>query len=157
MKMFLCVLLLAASVAAQAPGTVQPSVELAPVGNLRMKPGESRKVELDFRVKATFHINSNKPHSNLLIPTTLTLEAGKPLQIAAIQYPAGEDQNFPFSPNEKLSVYSGDFTIYVSLKAPTVAKGSSFHVNGELYFQACDKNACYPPKKTPVDFNVQVQ
>ena len=122
-----------------------------------MHPGETRKVELDFRVKSPFHINSNKPHSNLLIPTALNLSTAKPLEIASIQYPAGEDQNFPFSPNEKLSVYSGDFTIFVVLKAPPLAKASSFHVGGELYFQACDKNACYPPKRTPVEFTVQVQ
>jgi len=157
MKIALCVLLLAASLAAQAPGTVQPSVELAPVGNLHIQPGGTKRVELDFRVKVPFHINSNKPHSNLLIPTTLKLVAPNPMEIAGIEYPPGEDQTFPFSPNEKLSVYSGDFTIYVSLKAPTAAKGSRFHVGGELYFQACDKNACYPPKRTLVDFDVRVQ
>jgi hypothetical protein len=157
MKILLGILLLASSLAAQAPGTVQPSVELAPVGNLRIQPGQTRRVELDFRVKSPFHINSNKPHSNLLIPTALKLVTAKPLEIASIEYPAGEDQSFPFSPNEKLSVYSGDFTVYVVLKASPVAKASSFHVGGELYFQACDKNACYPPKKTPVDFTVSVQ
>jgi len=156
MKVALSALLLASSLFAQAPGTVQPSVDLAPVGKIRIAPGETRKVELDFRVKSPFHINSNRPKSNLLIPTTLKLVSPKPLEVAKIDYPAGEDQSFPFSPNEKLSVYSGDFTLYVLLKAPAHAQGG-FHVGGELYYQACDKNACYPPKKTPVDFDVTVQ
>jgi hypothetical protein len=156
MKAALCLVLLASSIAAQAPGTVQPSVELAPVQNVRLQAGVARRVELDFRVKAPFHINSSKPKSNLLIPTTLKVVTGKPLEITGIEYPAGEDQSFPFAPNEKLSVYSGDFTIYVMLKAPAFAKGG-FHVGGELYYQACDKNACYPPKRTPVDFDVSVQ
>src|SRR5262249_39189247 len=146
-KLALCILLVAGSLAAQAPGTVQPSVIMAPVGNVQMNPGETRRVELDFRVSSGFHINSNKPHSNLLIPTTLKLVTPKPLDITSIQYPAGDDQTFPFSPNEKLSVYTGDFTLYVVLKAPTFAKGSNFNVGGELFYQACDKNACYPPKK----------
>ena len=156
MKLVVGILLLASSLAAQAPGTVQPSVELAPIGNVRMQPGATRRIELDFRVKSNFHINSNKPKSNLLIPTTLKLVTAKPLEIATIQYPPGEEQSFAFAPNEKLSVYSGDFTIYVVLKAPTYAHGG-FHVGGELYYQACDKNACYPPKRTPVDFDVRVQ
>lgn len=158
MKLTLCILLLASSLAAQAPGTVQPSVIMAPVGPIHLNAGETRRVELDFRVSSNFHINSNKPHSNLLIPTALKLMAPKPLEIASIQYPAGEDQTFPFSPNEKLSVYTGDFTVYVVLRAPPFAHAaSSFPVGGELYYQACDKNACYPPKKLNVDFNVTVR
>ena len=98
MKLTVCILLLATSLAAQAPGTVQPSVIMAPVQPVQMSPGETRRVELDFRVSSSFHINSNKPHSNLLIPTTLKLMAPKPMEIASIEYPAGEDQTFPFSP-----------------------------------------------------------
>jgi hypothetical protein len=158
MKLTLCILLLATSLAAQAPGTVQPSVILARVQPVNMGAGESRRVELDFRVSSSFHINSNKPHSNLLIPTTLKLIAPKPLEITTIEYPSGEDQTFPFSPNEKLSVYSGDFILYVIVKAPPFIKGGgSFPVGGDLYYQACDKNACYPPKKLAVDFNVTVR
>ncbi len=157
MKLTVGILLLAAAMAAQAPGTVQPSVIMARVQPVNLGPGETRRVELDFRVSSPFHINSNKPHSNLLIPTTLKLVAPKPMEIASIEYPAGEDQTFPFSPNEKLSVYSGDFTVYVMVKAPPLLHGGSFPIGGELYYQACDKNACYPPKKLAVDFNVNVR
>ncbi len=157
MKILACILLLASSVAAQAPGTAQPSVVMAAVRPVQMNPGETRRVELDFRVNSPFHINSNKPHSNLLIPTTLKLVAPKPLELASIEYPAGEDQTFPFSPDEKLSVYSGDFIVYVILKAPPYLHGGSFPVGGELYYQACDKNACYPPKRLAVDFNVAIR
>jgi hypothetical protein len=157
MKLTLCLLLLATSLAGQAPGTVQPSVIVARVQPVYMNAGESRRVELDFRVSSPFHINSNKPKSNLLIPTQLKLATPRPLEIVNIEYPAGEDQVFPFSPNEKLSVYSGDFTVYVIVKAPPFLKGGSFPVGGDLYYQACDKNACYPPKKLSVDFNVTLR
>jgi hypothetical protein len=157
MKIVACIFLLAGSLFAQAPGSVQPSVVMAAVQPVQMNAGETRRVELDFRVNSNFHINSNKPKSNLLIPTTLKLLAPKPLEVASIEYPSGEDQTFPFSPNEKLSVYSGDFAVYVMLKAPAYLHGGNFSVGGELYYQACDKNACYPPKKLAVDFNVTVR
>lgn len=153
----LLLVLLASPLVAQLPGTTQPSVLVAPVGDVHLRPGASVKVELDFRVSPNFHINSSKPNSNLLIPTTLTLVTPKPLEIAAIQYPAGEEQSFPFAPDEKLSVYTGDFAIMAVLKIPSNATASSFHVGGNLYYQACDKNACYPPKRVPVDFNVTVK
>lgn len=157
MKLTLCILLLVASMAAQAPGTVQPSVIMSPVRAVVMGPGETRRVELDFRVSNGFHINSNKPKSNLLIPTALKLVAPKPMDLVGVEYPAGEDQTFPFSPDEKLSVYSGDFTVYVVLRSPPFLHGGSFPVGGDLYYQACDKNACYPPKKLAVDFTATVR
>jgi hypothetical protein len=141
---------------AQSPGTIKPSVIMAPVPDVQLRPGAAAKVELDFRVGASFHINSNKPKSPLLIPTSLKLVAPNGVQVA-LQYPAGEDQSFPFSPNEKLSVYTGDFAIDASLKAlPNVHPGT-YPITGELHFQACDRNACYPPKTQAVQFNVVVK
>jgi hypothetical protein len=152
----LVVLALALQLGAQTPGSAQPTVEMAAVTGAHVRPGSTTKVELDFRVGSNFHINSNKPNSPLLIPTSLTLTAPAGLQIAALHYPPGEDQSFPFAPNEKLSVYTGDFAIDASVKAlPSVAPGS-YNVTGELRYQACDKSACYPPKKMPVQFKVTV-
>ena len=63
---------------------------------------------------------------------------------------------FAFAPNDKLSVYSGDFTINAVLKAPAKAAAGSYPVKGELRFQACDHSACYPPRSIPVQFQVTV-
>ena len=35
--------------------------------------------------------------------------------LGKIEYPEGKDLTFPFSPDEKLNVYSGDFTIAVAV------------------------------------------
>ncbi len=113
--------LLAAVAFAQEPGTRVPSVELAPVGKVQVKAGGSVTVQLDFRVGSEFHINSNKPHSELLIPTVLKLSPTNPVAVAAVKYPDGQDMSFPFAPDEKLSVYSGDFTIAAVIKAPANA------------------------------------
>jgi hypothetical protein len=142
---------------AQLPAFAQPSVVMAPVENVQLHPGASTNVEMDFRVGSNFHINSNQPKSNLLIPTVLKLDAQQPLKVAALHYPPGEEQTFPFSPKEKLSVYSGDFAIDVVLKAAPNAAPGSYTVSGELRYQACDKSACYPPKTLPVQFEVTVK
>jgi hypothetical protein len=148
--------LLAAVAFAQEPGTRVPSVELAPVGKVQVKAGGSVTVQLDFRVGSEFHINSNKPHSELLIPTVLKLSPTNPVAVAAVKYPEGQDMSFPFAPDEKLSVYSGDFTIAAVIKAPANAPSGNFSVTGTLRFQACDRSACYPPRSIPVNFNVSV-
>lgn len=160
MKSTLAVVILASVIGAaslaQEEGTRVPSVTLAPVGRVALKPGGSTTVQLDFRVGSEFHINSNKPHSELLIPTVLKLGATTPVSVASLKYPAGQDLEFAFAPGEKLSVYSGDFSIYATVKVAPNAAGGQYPVEGELRFQACDRSACYPPRSIPVKFNVTV-
>jgi len=141
---------------AQEPGTRLPTVTMAPVSKVQLRAGGSATVELDFRVGSEFHVNSNKPHSALLIPTALHLTAVEPLKMVAVNYPAGQDMSFPFAPTEKLSVYSGDFTITAVVKASAKAASGTYPVSGELRFQACDRSACYPPRSIPVKFEVNV-
>jgi len=152
----LLVLLFGVPSFSQGPGERVPSVALAPVGKVQVKAGEPVSVELAFRIGSEFHINSNKPKSELLIPTVLKLAAAEPVSVVAVKYPPGQDVAFPFAPNEKLSVYSGDFAIIAILKAPTKAASGEYPVTGELRFQACDRSACYPPRSMPVKFSVTV-
>ena len=141
---------------AQAPGGKQSYVVMAPVGNVQLRAGASTSVEMDFRIGSEFHINSHHPKADYLIPTVLKLIAPEQLTVADVKYPAGEDMAFAFAPNDKLSVYSGDFTINALLKAPAKAAAGSYPVKGELRFQACDHSACYPPRSIPVQFQVTV-
>ena len=149
-------LLLVSPAFSQGPGERLPSVTMAPIGKIKVKAGEPVSVERDFRIGTEFHINSNKPKSELLIPTVLKLQTAEPVSLVAVKYPAGQDLSFPFAPNEKLSVYSGDFAITAVVKAPPKAAPGDYPVIGELRFQACDRSACYPPRSIPVKFSVTV-
>ena len=140
----------------QEPGEKVPSVTMAPVGKVQVRAGSTVNVELAFRIGSEFHINSNHPRSELLIPTALKLNAADPVSVAGLKYPAGQDVSFPFAPTEKLSVYSGDFTITAVVKAQAKAANGNYPVTGELRFQACDRSACYPPRSIPVKFEVTV-
>ena len=134
----------------------KPFVVMAPIGKVQLRAGATKDVNLDFRVGSEFHINSHTPKSPLLIPTALKLEAQAPVVLGDVKYPAGQDVSFAFSGDEKLNVYSGDFTIDAFLKAPADAAAGSYPVKGTLRFQACDHSACYPPRNIPVEFQVIV-
>jgi hypothetical protein len=148
-------LLLAILVSAQSMDD-KPFVVMAPVGKVQVKAGATQAVSLDFRVGPDYHINSHTPKSPLLIPTAIKLDAQAPVVLGDVKYPAGQDVSFAFSGDEKLNVYSGDFTIDASVKAPTDAAAGSYPVKGSLRFQACDHSACYPPRNLPVEFQVTV-
>ncbi|HTV66860.1 MAG TPA: protein-disulfide reductase DsbD domain-containing protein [Bryocella sp.] len=137
-------------------GDDKPFVLAAPVGNVQVHAGASKSVPLDFRVGSDYHINSHTPHSPLLIPTALKLDPTTPVTVADVKYPTGKDETFPFSPDEKLNVYSGDFSIEAMLKVPANTAPGGYLVKGELRFQACDRSACYPPRTIPVQFQVTV-
>lgn len=147
------VLLLGAAFAQQAPG---PSVTVLPVQAVTVAIGKSTPVKLDFRVNRGFHINSNKPNSEMLIPTALKLNLPTELMIANIKYPEGEQISLPFSPDEKLSVYTGDFQVSALVRAPHNASPGTYRVHGALKFQACNDRQCFPPRSTPIAFDVKL-
>lgn len=138
-------------------GRRQPQrVTVAPVAPVPIRAGNSAQVELAFRVAPGFHINSNKPNSDLLIPTVVKLNPPTDIAIAKVTYPAGRDLSFAFSPKEKLNVYTGDFSVTALVRAARSMPPGRFRVHGDLKYQACDDRACYPPTQVPVAFDVKI-
>lgn len=155
-------LLLAAAAVGHASGPLNsplpkaPSVMAAPVEPVALVAGKAAKVELAFRVEPGYHINSNAPRGDLLVPTVLRLQAPAALTLGKVNYPAGQDVSFAFLPGEKLNVYAGDFTVTAVVRAaPSLAPGS-YRVAGTLRYQACDQRQCFAPKEIPVSFEVKV-
>jgi cytochrome c biogenesis DsbD-like protein len=133
-----------------------PSVTMAPVPMVAAARAKQTPVNLNFRVPRGYHINSNAPKSEFLIPTALKMDLPTDIILGKIAYPAGEDVSFPFSPDEKLNVYTGDFTIGLAVHPLASVVPGKYVMHGVLRYQACDNAACYPPKTVPVSFDVRV-
>lgn len=112
--------------------------------------GKVSSVNLHFRVNQGLHINSHTPKSEYLIPTVFSIPDGLGVKLDGAYYPAGEMITLPIDPHEKLLVYSGEFTI----QARIVAALGDHLVEAKLRYQACDQNACMPPKTIPVVIDV---
>ncbi|HET8827064.1 MAG TPA: protein-disulfide reductase DsbD domain-containing protein [Terriglobales bacterium] len=156
MATLLVLTLTVCAIAADEPRQAHVYVNFEGASSPIVTPGKPAEVDLNFRVKEGFHVNSNKPNSELLIPTTLKLSPPSDLSSGAITFPPGKDISFPFDPSEKLNVYSDAFTVKAKLLAAQVALTGNFTVHGELRYQACSDNACYPPKTVPFQFDVHV-
>jgi DsbC/DsbD-like thiol-disulfide interchange protein len=111
--------------------------------------GKTTSVAMHFRVAQGLHINSHAPKDEFLIPTELSIPASSGVRLEAADYPAGTEFELPVEPGTKLVVYTGEFTI----QARIVAQPGDHMVEARLHYQACDQNACLPPKtiKVPVD------
>ena len=142
--------------AQDSPGNRRPSVIMQPTEIIPLSRGHSGTVELMFRVPSGFHINSNLPHQEYLKKTELKLDAPTDILVRKVSYPDGEDRSFPFAPDEKINVYSGDFTITVEVRPLKTVLPTKYAVHGYLNYQACDNAACYPPRKLPVTFEVRI-
>lgn len=107
-------------------------------------------VDLHFRVADGLHINSHTPREKSLIATNLAVAETSALKVTGVEFPSGTDYAFAFDPSEKLSVYTGEFTVKAHLTAPA----GNYMLQGLLRYQACDSRSCYPPKTIPVAVNV---
>ena len=105
-----------------------------------IQAGKRSVVEMRFHIADGYHVNSHTPKSEFLIPTKVDLQSAAGVKAETAEYPAGTA--FSFSPNDKLDVYAGDFTV----KLPVVAAAGTHEMDGTLRYQACDHAACYPPK-----------
>jgi hypothetical protein len=132
------------------------SVTLEPPQTTTIRSDHPATIELQFRVARGFHINSNQPKQEYLKKTELRFDPPTDIVIAKITYPEGQDLSFPFAPDEKLNVYTGDFEIDVVVRPLKSVLPTNYAVHGFLKYQACDNAACYPPKQLPVTFEVKV-
>jgi hypothetical protein len=112
--------------------------------------GKASPVALHFRIGTGLHINSHAPHEDYLIPTVFSIPEGAGVRLEQASYPAGTDFVLPLDPKTKLSVYTGEFIV----QARIVAAAGDHLVEARLRFQACDQNACMPPRTITVPIDV---
>ena len=112
---------------------------LQPVRNPKAKP---TKINLHFSIAPGLHINSHTPRQDELIPTAISIPPGSGVRLDGVVYPPGTDFTLPLDPTTKLSVYSGEFILQARIEATPGAH----LVEAHLRYQACDNNACMPPK-----------
>ena len=117
-----------------------PEQQVVPVGKRAV-------LELRFQVQGGFHVNSHVPKSKLQIPTRVELAPEAGVKVAEAQYPVGTPYRQTGEGAETLDVYSEAFVV----KVPVVATAGAHDLKGALTYQACDKAACYPPKKLALD------
>ena len=109
---------------------------------ITLPAGTPTTVALHFRIAPGLHINSHTPREEELIPTVFSIPDGSGVRLEAAVYPPGADFTLPLDPKTKLSVYAGEFII----QARVVASAGEHLVEARLHYQACDNNACMPPK-----------
>ena len=121
---------------------------------LAMKAGVETPVKLHVKLNSGYHVNSNKPADEYLIPLKLTWTPA-PLSVTSIAFPEAKMEKYAFS-EKPLSVYTGDFDIVTKFQAPANTPKGEKTITGKLRYQACSNTACYPPRSADVKITVNV-
>jgi Disulphide bond corrector protein DsbC len=119
------------------------------------KRGSTVQAKVKVSLQSGFHVNSNTPSDEYLIPLKLTWTPG-PLESPTVSYPKAQMEKYEFS-DKPLSVFTGNFELNTTFKVPANATVGPSIMAGKLRYQACNYKACFPPKTMDVKLPVQVQ
>ncbi len=131
----------------------QNKLAISPVEQISLKPGGAVTQTLRVVVQPGFHVNSDKPKDEFLIPLKLTWTSG-PLEAKSITYPKPEEIKVG---QEMLTVYTGAFNIQTEFKAPGNVAPGSVEITGKLRYQACNNEMCFRPATLDVRLPVSIQ
>jgi hypothetical protein len=134
-------------------------------GSGHLTVGAIRKVEgrrnaavvarIPVTVEAGYHVNSNAPLEDYLIPLKLAwtakgaLEGGEPI------YPKASTEKYEFA-EKPLSVFTGSFEIAASFKVAAGAPAGPGIAAGKLTYQACNTKMCFRPATVDISVPYQV-
>lgn len=118
--------------------------------------GQTFEAAVVLDIAKGFHMNSNKPSEDYLIPTTITPNPPAGIRVVDTTYPQGQMKTFTFSPNKPLNVYTDTVTLQLKLATDASTPLGALSIPATLRYQACNDTACLPPVKVPVTLNVDV-
>jgi len=112
---------------------------------LHVARGQAAEQKLTLQLRPGFHVNSNKPNDEFLIPLKLTWTPAGPLETGAVEYPEPKIEKSDFS-DKPLSVFDGTFLLVTHVRAAASASPGAGVLNGKLRYQACNNRECLQPK-----------
>lgn len=113
------------------------------------------KIAVKVNIERGWHINSDAPNDEFLIPTSFNLLSDRGYKITTVKYPEPIILNLTFS-QEPVSVFEGEFFIGVVLEAPEDLELGEHQIPVELYYQACDDLTCEPPNAVNSSLTIKV-
>ena len=117
--------------------------------------GTTHRVALRARLDPGFHVNSNAPLEDFLIPSVLILDPPEGIDLAAVAWPEPImlSQQGAAQP---LAVFEEAFVIGAALSLDPALDAGTYVVPGTLRYQACDETMCYLPATAEVSFEIAV-
>jgi len=109
-------------------------------------PGTEFKIAAKINIDPQWHINSNKPYEDFLIPSVLSVDTTTGFNLYKIKYPVSHDRKLAFS-DKPLSVYENEIYIGALVMSPAKLKPGTYRLAVTFDYQSCNDKTCLPPNK----------
>ena len=123
---------------------------------VRIMTNGSAEAAVRLTVAGGYHINANPPSFSYLKATELEVEPGGGISAGKPVYPPSLVKKFEFS-EQPLAVYEGETIIRLPLRAVKTSAKEAHTLRAKVRVQACDQQACYPPRTIEITIPVTVE
>ncbi|MDK1020278.1 MAG: cytochrome c biogenesis protein CcdA [Candidatus Hydrogenedentes bacterium] len=107
--------------------------------------GSTIYAALEVDIEKGYHIQSNAPLEQFLIPAILTFTLPEGVEVLEIVYPEAILLDTEISA-EPLAVFEGRFVVGVALEIRADIGVGEHAIQAKLHYQACDDKACFQPQ-----------
>jgi cytochrome c biogenesis protein CcdA len=151
---------LAGTLAALSPAAAQPAgldVQSKWVFDATgVHPGGTIRGALKIVIPGKFHVQSDKPDDEFLIPTILTVTTPGGITVAEIAYPEPIMLDAEMISDQPLPVFEHEFVIGVAFEISLDLEPDTYPIGISLSYQACDDRVCLQPETLELDSTLTV-
>jgi len=109
-----------------------------------------KEIDLWFKIQDGYYIQADQPTVEWVIPTRVTISST--LALGTVQFPSGYELPWPDTSGSML-VFKDQMRLKIPL-LDTIEPGV-YHLNGILYYQACDRVKCYFPRELAFEIRIE--
>lgn len=110
----------------------------------KIYPNSEFKIATEINVAEGWHINSDKPKDEFLVPTSIWLADTSNFTFLKIAYPEAHDYKFEFS-EAPVSVWEGTIYFGTLVKTKNDLSPGDYNLVVNLEYQACNDQSCLAP------------
>ena len=121
----------------------------------KIQPEGEIKIAVKLNIVEDWHINSNKPKEDYLIPTELIITSETSLQQSEIVYPAAKEIKLDFS-DTPVSVFEGEVYLGATIKVPKNTSLGNKILIVTLNYQGCNNSTCMAPSSISDTLNLKI-
>ena len=121
---------------------------------IEAESGKEFRVKLFVDIKSGWHINSNKPNDEFLIPTEISIKE-KNVKLLKVDFPKAENLNLSVS-DKPVSVFTGKFPIGLTLIIEKSFTADKLEIPVVFSYQGCNDQTCMPPADLTSNLSVSI-
>ncbi|MEE9432038.1 MAG: thioredoxin family protein [Melioribacteraceae bacterium] len=117
--------------------------------------GDELILALKLIIDEGWHINSNKPHDEFLIPASVSVKTNFSKQESKIIFPEAEDIKLAFS-DDPVSVFEGSPVFGTTITIPKDIELGTKTIDVEFNYQACNDKTCMAPVTIKKSIEIEI-